>query len=153
MKIKHFFVPVLDVNEIIPFHVKVEKEQLTEIFAQFDEAKRELSKFIDLLEKNFGESIYYMGMDIICEKSYERFMFANGGFLEVLVEAPLAINAHFVNDKRAKKFAEAIKKTFKKILPESPTKQIFIDSIEAQNERDTSLSVNKWNKLKEIRGC
>jgi len=151
MKIKHYFVPVLDVNEILPFQVEISKEDLTEIFEEFDEAKKKLSKFIDSLERVYKEPVYYMGMDVIGEKSYERFMFKKGGFLEILVEPPIAVNAHFVDERRAKKFAVALKKTLQKVLPQSPTKKIFIDSIQVQNEKDTSLTVKKWNKIKDIR--
>lgn len=150
MKTKHVFVPALDVGEILPFAVKKTKNVKNDLETQ-EQAKKELVRFIDKLEKNFAESIYYMGMDIIGEKAYERFLFHKGGFLEIMVEEPAAINAHFIDQKRAKKFMLALQKTIKQMILKSEMAESLIKSIEVQNEQDTSLSVEKWNIMKKIR--
>ncbi|MEK6822972.1 MAG: hypothetical protein AABY13_04015 [Nanoarchaeota archaeon] len=151
MKTKHVFVPALDVGELLPFAVK-ETATLEESFAEQDRAKKELVKFIDKLEKNLKQKIFYLGFDVIGEKSYERFIFDKGGFLEVMVESPLALNAHFVHDDQAKKFEKALKTTLASVLPKGPASRIFIDSIELQDQEDTSLTVQKWNTMKDMRG-
>ena len=150
MNTKHIFVSVLDVAENLPFDVKQEKN-LAKNFENQEKARKELSKFIDLLQKNLKEDISYLGMDVIGEKSYERFMFKGSGFLEIMVEAPIALTAHFPNKRRAKKFCLALKKTMKKTLPKGPESQMFIDSIEVQDENDTSLTVKEWHKIQNIR--
>lgn len=149
MKKSHIFVPLLDVQEILPFALGKE-EILNEGVGEEDRAKKELLKFIEKLEKNFGEDIYYIGMDIIGEKSYERFILKKGGFLEVMIEKPLALNAHFINKRRAKKFLDSLKKSLKTI---SKNKNInfLLDSLQVQTEEDTSLSVERWNIMKSIR--
>jgi len=147
---KHIFIAALDINEQLPFVIKKTKN-LQESFKEQDRAKKELEKFINSLEKNFKEEISYLGMDVIGEKSYERFMFKKSGFLEIMVEAPVALNAHFPNTKRAKEFCMALKTTMKKILPKGPQTQMFLDSIEVQDEKDQSLTVDDWNKIKNIR--
>jgi|SRR3989344_3673301 len=150
MNTNHIFVSALDINELLPF-VICKTKSLQENFKEQDRSKKELLRFIKELEKNFKEELSYLGMDIIGEKSYERFMFKKNGFLEVMVEAPVALNAHFPEKKRAEQFCKALKKTLTKILPKARGKEMFIDSIEVQDENDTSLKVDDWHKMQEIR--
>ena len=150
MKIRHIFIPALDVGEILPFTVRKTKT-LKESIEEQERAKKELIKFIDMLEKNYKESIYYMGMDIIEAKSYERFIFEKGGFFEVMIEAPLAMNAHFVNKDRANKFRFALKKTLKEVMKKDKMSDIFINSIEINSEQDQSLTYEEWGKIKRIK--
>jgi hypothetical protein len=150
MKTKHIFVPVLDVGEVLPFVIRKTKT-LKDSMEEQERAKKELVKFIDKLEKNFKESIYYMGMDIIAGKSYERFIFQKGGFFEIMVESPLAMNAHFVHEKRANNFSKSLKKTLRQIIPRNEIVNMFINSIEVQTEQDQGLTYEKWDKMKKIR--
>jgi hypothetical protein len=150
MKTKHLFVPLLDVGEVLPFAVR-KTETLQESFTEQDRAKQALVKFVDQLERKLKQKVYYMGLDVIGEKAYERFIFDKGGFLEVMVESPVALNAHFVHELQAKAFAKALKLALTGALPKSPTSQLLIDSVEVQNQDDTSLTVEKWHKLKDIR--
>jgi hypothetical protein len=150
MKQKHIFISVLDISELFPFSIK-EKKKLQENFEEQERAKKELNKFIKALETAFKEDIFYVGFDVIGEKSYERFMFKGSGFLEFMVEAPVAMNAHFPDSKRAKSFCIALKKVLKKSLPKGPQTDIFVESIEVQDEKDDSLKVKDWNKIKDIR--
>ena len=148
MNTKHIFITALDINEQLPFTVKKTKK-LQETFKEQDRARKELNKFIKILEKTFKEDISYLGMDVIGEKSYERFMFKKSGFLEVMVEPPVALTAHFPSKPRAKKFHQALKNTMKKTI-KGPQKDLFVDSIEMNDEQDQSLTVDDWKKLKEI---
>lgn len=150
MKVRHFFVPVLDTAELLPFAIKP-NHNLLESFKQQDEAHKKLAKFIDMLQRAFHEPIWYMGFDIIGEKFYERFIFENGGFFEVMMEAPLAMNAHFVHTKRADKFAIALQKVFTKMLPKTPIAAMFIDSIKASAAEEYEFKVQTWEKLKGLK--
>ena len=150
MKTKHIFVPALDVGELLPFVVRKTKT-LSENIKEQERAKSELVKFIDLLEKNFKEPIYYMGMDIIESKNYERFIFDKGGFFEIMNESPLAMNAHFVHEKQANKFCNALKKTMSKAINKGPISEIFVNSIEVNNETDQTLTFEKWDKMKNLK--
>lgn len=152
MKTKHLSVPAVDVAEMFPFAVRKTKS-LQESFSEQDRAKQELVRFIERLEKTLKQKIYYMGFDVIAEKSYERFIFDKGGFLEVMTESPVALNAHFVHEQQAKKFAAALKKTLQSILPKEARTQLLIDSIEIQDQDDASLTVDSWHKMKSIRGA
>ena len=150
MKTKHIFVPVLDIEEMLPFVIK-SKGKLQEKIKEQETARAELTKFIDQLEKNYKESIYYMGMDIIESKTYERFIFEKGGFFEIMIEAPLSMNAHFIDEKKAKSFCLALKKTLKSVLKNNPMAKMFINSIEVQDESDQGLTYEKWDRMKGIR--
>jgi hypothetical protein len=152
MNIKHIFISALDIDEQLPFAVNKKKyKSLQENFKDQEQASKKLNLFVSSLEKMFKEKIYYIGMDVIGEKSYERFMFNNSGFFEVMVEPPIAMNAHFPDQKRAKHFCNALKKTISKLLPPTPQRDMFIDSIEVNDEKDTSLTVEGWKKIKKIR--
>jgi len=48
------------------------------------------------------------GMDVVDEKNYERFIFEKGGFMEIMVEAPLVISAHFVHMDQARFFRTSL---------------------------------------------
>ncbi len=150
MKTKHIFVPALDVGELLPFVIKKTKN-LQESIKEQERARNELVKFIDNLEKNYREPIYYIGMDIIEAKSYERFIFEKGGFFEIMTESPMAMNAHFAHDNQAKKFCEALKKTIKQIMKKDKMSEMFINSIEINNEQDQSLTFEKWDRMKSIK--
>ncbi len=150
MKTKHIFVAVLDVNEICPFSVSPTKN-IEQGLKEQQKSQQELIKFIELLEKNFGQNIFYMGMDIIEAKYYERYMFDKNGFLEVLMDKPVAINAHFTEEKLAEKFKKALQETLLKVLPETPISKMFVDSIEVQSQKEQSLTYDTWTKLKDIR--
>lgn len=149
MKLKHIFISVLDINELLPFAVKKAKSLQESMKAQ-ENSKKELNSFISKLEKNLKEEICYIGMDVIGEKSYERFMLGSG-FFEIMIEAPMAMNAHFPDRKKADRFCKALKKTLDEMLPEGSAKAIFLESIEVQDEHDTSLTVEDWHKIREIR--
>ena len=150
MKTKHIFVPALDVGELLPFAVKQTRD-IRKSLEEQEKSRKELVNFIDKLEKNWKENIYYIGMDIIGEKSYERFIFPKGGFFEIMVEEPIALNAHFVDQKRAEKFLQSLKKTLQQILPKNSLSKLFIESIQIQDEHDSSLSVEQWHRMQEIR--
>lgn len=142
MKTKHVFVSVLDVAEIVPFCIKDPKE--------IDGPMVELAKFIDALQKNYGKGIYHLGLDIIGERYLQRFLFEGEGFLEIMVEAPAAILAHFVHKAEANSFVEALKKTLKIILPKGTASELMINNIEVQKEEE-ALTHEKWKKIKDIR--
>lgn len=150
MKTKHIFVAAVDVGDLLPFAIK-QKESLQKDIKEQERAREQLVRFIEILEKQYQESIFYMGMDIIEAKSYERFIFENGGFFEIMSQVPLAMNAHFVDQNSAERFCSALKQTLNSILKDDRVSKMFIDSIEVQNEKDQSLTYERWNKMKDIK--
>ena len=150
MKTKHIFVPALDVSELLPFTVK-KTVKLNDTLKEQERARKELEKFIEKLQKNYKEAIWYMGMDVIMGKVYERFIFDKGGFFEIMTGNPIAMNAHFVHDNQAKKFKESLKKTLKQIMPNSEVSELFIDSIDIGSEEEENINYETWTNLKDIR--
>ncbi len=140
MKVKHSFVSLLDLAEVLPFTVSPGEKEPRD---------KELFDFVDQIAKEFGEEIYYMGNDIIEDKFYERFLFEHGGFLEIMVQAPVAIIAHFVERARAFKFARALKRAILSI--DKPEAKILADSIEVSSENEQALDYQTWSKLKKVR--
>lgn len=150
MRTKHIFVAALDAGEILPFTIK-KMRTLQEGITEQERALTELEKFISLLEKKFRQKIFYMGMDVIQEKTYERFIFEKGGFFEIMMEAPLALNAHFIAKKSADRFCTALKVALRELLPLSPISEMFLESIKVEDENSQSLTYEAWNTMKEVR--
>ena len=149
MRTKHVFVSVLDIAEILPFCISEQKDVRKAITEQ-ERCMKELDKFVTSLEKNYKEGVFSIGFDIIGEKYLQRFIFEEEGFLELMIQAPVAIAAHFVHEKKAEKFVGALRKTLREILPKSAAKELMIENIEVQKE-DEVLTHEKWQKLKKIR--
>ena len=152
MVLKHYFVPLLDVSEKIPFNVSICGVAKRDMAYQ-ENSRIELNKFVKILERALGEKLVYIGMDVIGEKYYERFLFEKGGFFEIMMESPLAMNAHFTNPRKANKFALALKKSLSRVLPKKdPVCRMLLENIKANSEdHDDALTVNKWEKIKRVR--
>ncbi|MBD3203871.1 hypothetical protein GF327_06230 [Candidatus Woesearchaeota archaeon] len=144
-------VSVLDVNELLSFA----KDRVKSLEEEIKEEKRvedELKEFIDEVEKHSGHEIHFIGHEKRFGKHLVRFLFEKGGLLEVIVEKPVAMNAHFLDKKDAKKFVKGLKKALDKKIPDHPVKDMFIDSIRVEDGfREDILTVNKWAKIHKIR--
>lgn len=137
----------VDVNELLTFA----KNEFKELEEQIKEEKRvedELKVFIEKIERFSGHSIHHIGKERREGNLLIRFLFTGGGLLEVMGDKPLTMNAHFVNEKSAKKFAEGLKKALNKELPDHPVKDMIIQSIDIQDGfKDPGLTYDKWNKM------
>lgn len=155
MKTKHCYVVLVDLPEALPFEIKLISAKPGEI-AKADiktaNAEKELFNFISKLEKNFKEEFSFIGEDIIGEKFYKRFLFPKSGFMEIMYQAPVAIVAHFLDTKRAKNFASALKKVIDQTIVDEKIKMILKNMIEVNTEKEEALTYEKWSKMKKIRG-
>ena len=142
-------VSVVDVEQLLPF-VKQETHSVSDEIKEENRVKEELQKFIEILKKHAGEQIYYIGEEKKFGKHLERFLFQKGGFLEVVLEQPVAINAHFIEKKMAMKFCKGLKKAAYLILPESEVKKLFIDSIMVSKPTEEALTYDKWDLMHSI---
>jgi len=147
---QYWFVPVLDAAEIIPFAIRKAKN-VKESFALQDQSRDSLAKFIPALEKAFGGKIISIGSDVIGEKFYERYLFDKDGFLEIMMEAPLAMNAHFVDEKCAKRFAAALKKALSGMLPKNQMSKMLVENIQPSSAAESELKVETWDKIKGLK--
>ncbi|MFH1641429.1 MAG: hypothetical protein ABIC04_00860 [Nanoarchaeota archaeon] len=142
MRLKHVFIPVLDVCNLLPFTLKATDDQ--------QPAKNELMEFVKKLENNYEETIYHIEKDIIKTENYEKFIFENGGFMEIMIEAPVVMTAHFSDMKKAKKYKNALIKTLKMIIPHNQLTTMFMNSIEIKHKSSDDLNIEKWTKIKQV---
>lgn len=150
MKSKHSYVVLIDLPEVLPFETK-RKKGIKEILEMGEEDIKKVFEFVVLLEKEFGEEISFIGEDVIAEKFYRRFLFPNGGFMEIMTEPPAAIVAHFIEIRRARKFAEALKRVLNKVVKEKTIRDILKKSVEVSSEKEDVLTYKKWTEMKSIR--
>ena len=146
----HCFVSALDVAEQLPFSFVTEKD-LRKGLELKKKATDELEKFILALRTNMGEQIYHLGKDTINKRSLHRFMFEGPGFMEILLDAPVAINGHFQSRKRAQTFLAALKKTIRGIIPSGPRLEMFLSSIEIEDEHHVPLQIESLEKIHDLR--
>ena len=60
LKVKHYYVNILDAPELFPFTIRLEKDLSVSLKKQ-DRARQELDKFINKLSKDFKEPIWSSG--------------------------------------------------------------------------------------------
>jgi hypothetical protein len=149
-KIEHKVVSFVDVNDILKFT----KKECRDLDSQIKEEKRvedELKKFIGDVQKHSGHMIHHIGNDKKSELFLVRFLFKDGGFLEVVGEKPLSLNAHFISKKEAEKFAEGLKKTLNQYMPDTTIKSMVVDSVQVTDgKQEDMITLEKWSKMHKI---
>jgi hypothetical protein len=154
LKSKHSYVVLIDLPESLPFTIKkdlTKPDEIKEVDGESKRSEKELLIFLTRLEKNFKEQISFIGEDIIAEKLYKRFLFPKSGFMEIMYQAPVSIIVHFIDMKRAKNFASALKKTLSQTVRDEKVKNILVNMVEVNTEKEEALTYNKWSKMKDIR--
>ena len=148
MKKKTACVSLLDIGEALPFsHTIDENDLLTDDGATL----RPLERFIAELEKHFREEIIGVGEDIIGEKFYYRYLFKSNGFLELMLQPPVALVAHFGEQTKAKRFSAALTKTIDATIKDKKTAEILKNVIEISAERREALSYKSWSQMRKVR--
>lgn len=145
MRLEHYYVNLVDLPEVLPFTVPGDGMDASE-HEKIDEA---LFRFMDSLEE--FDTIHYIGQDNIEGKFYQRFLFREGGFIEVMMKAPSAVIAHFAKEERAQKFAQALQEAVVEHATEERAASLLSNDIAVSREEEGSLSYEKWSKLKNIR--
>jgi len=149
-KIQYKVVDLVDVNELLSF-AKRESKELEEEIKEEQRVEKELKAFIAEIEKCSGQKMHHIGHEKKYGAHLIRFLLHNGGFVEVMVEKPLAIKGHFLSEKTAKEFASALKKVLNRTLPDSPVKSMFIDSVKVLDGwKDEVLTFGKWSQMHKI---
>jgi len=151
MKIKHCCVSVLDVPEVLPFGFESEAEGgVRDLLDYNDHSDEVLSHFMSDLERELGEGVYTLGMDVVGDKFYRRFLFEKGGFAEVAVERPCAVVAHFISLERGHSFAEALSKVIGKYV-KGEIGDLLIGDIQVSFQEESELSNYKLAELRKLR--
>src|SRR3989338_831504 len=148
---KHAFVSLLDACELLPFAPK-EVHNLQGRMSEHQRQREELTRFIVVLQRRFGEKIYHLGSEIIEGKTYQEFMFHGSGFLEVSQLAPVVINAHFHDKMRARKFQAALKSSIRHIVQPSRELELLLKSIDVKDEHEPGIQFQTWGAISKVRG-
>lgn len=148
-RIKYINVPLVDVEGMLPFN-KRPVEDISDEAKEDERLKKEIGDFMREIQKKMHEPVCYIGEEKKYGKHLERFMFSAEGFVEIMVEAPLTINAHFTHMSMAKRYAKALKGVLAKKLPNSKIKEMFIDSISIDDSEREPLTYEKWDKMHHV---
>jgi len=103
-----------------------------------------------ILQKHLRKPIKYIGEEKSYGKHLERYLFYHGGFMELILEPPLVLKAHFLDKHRAQRFERALKKTFDEIIPDSQLKEIFLEGIAIEEAEEDPIPMQKWAKMHHI---
>ncbi len=145
-KVVHF----VDVNELLGC-AKKEFSELDQQIKEEERVEKELREFIKHVEKHSGHKIHHIGNSKDFGVFMVKFLFKKGGFMEVIGERPLTLKAHFINKKDADMFAKGLKKALHNLLPETPVKDMVIDSIAVEDGfKEEQISVGKWKKMNKL---
>lgn len=149
MEIRHYCVSLLDVPEVLPFGFE-KNENVLDMFDKIDFAEGKLLEFMSDLEKEFKENIYRLGQDMIGGKLYKRYMFKKDGFLEIAMEKPSAIIAHFITKERGRRFAESLARVIPKYV-KGEIADLMINDISVTFQEKEELNHYKLAELRKLR--
>ena len=94
--------------------LSIKPESKEQVFSNFDNVIGKMERFLRILERKFGQVIWYIGTDIMENQVTERFLFDKSGFMEIILKKHTSLKAFFPQKKHAEKFAKALRKTLKK---------------------------------------
>lgn len=132
VKVDYKIVSFIDVHNLLPFG----KKQYQTSMMQFQEEARiekEVQVFISGIARRSKLKIQFIGHEKNKDNHALKFIIEQGGFLEIFIDRPLSINAHFVSEDNAKKFADGLKESLKIHVPEHPVKDLMIDQIRIED--------------------
>ena len=150
MKENYKVISLVDVNQLLSF-AKNEFNNIEEQIREEKRVEKELKEFVSDIERFSGHRIHFIGHEKRYGKHLIRFLLKDGGFLEVMVEKPLAINGHFISRRAAERFVNGLKKVLYYRLPESPIKNLVINSIKVEDGlKEEILTFEKWGQMHNI---
>jgi len=107
LRLRHFCLAFIDTKSLLPF-VKYNLDSKGKLKSSLIN-KAEIERFINILQKQFKERIIFTEAT---SDSY-RFLFEKSGFIEIQLDSPIVINAHFSSSSRTKHFKLAFLNTIK----------------------------------------
>lgn len=156
MQAKHSWVSLVDLPEAFTFTVAMSEDAtFQEQMSAQEKAEKALFDFMDEISKEFKEEIYFLGQDVIGEKFFYRFQCEKQGFIEVMNQAPSSLIGHFLDDKKAQKFKDALIKSLPKGIRKDRASliQMLYDNIELSqyNKESSGFKVDTHTKMARIR--
>ncbi|MEM3405942.1 MAG: hypothetical protein QW117_03165 [Candidatus Pacearchaeota archaeon] len=143
LRLRHICLAYIDTNMQLPF-VSEDKNK-----KQILINKKEIEKFISLLENHFKEKIILVEET---QNSY-RFLFYKEGFMEIQFDYPLIINIHFSSSRRTRSFKKAFLETIKTLYGIEKMKKIeksIIITKESASIISAIRNISRERKLKKL---
>ncbi len=145
-----YAINVLDTNDLMPFS-KPEGFEPSEDFQLRDAVLARTTEFTTTLAKKFSCRLISIGEETQAGRHVLRYVFSGKeGLLELIIDRPAVLNAYFVKRKDAVAFLHALRATLARELPESPVKQLFIDSIHITKGLDEKITHETHHKMRAI---
>ncbi|NJL44301.1 MAG: hypothetical protein HC945_03245 [Nitrosarchaeum sp.] len=138
-------VSLIDVNELLPFVKRIQDTEEANL-REDEKLRDELHKFFTILKKHYHKPLHHIGEEKRFGKHLERYLIDKGGFIEIMVEAPLHLSAHFAKKGNAEDFCKALKETLQETVPASPCRQMFIDSVRVSRPRKV-ITYHKYDRI------
>ena len=131
-KVDYKIVSFVDVHNLLPFG---KKQYQTSMMKFRDEARieKEIQVFMSGISRRSKLKIQFIGHEKSNDDHILRFIIEQGGYVEIFVDRPLSINAHFVSQDRASLFVNALKEELNIHMPEHPVKELMIQEIRTQD--------------------
>ena len=150
LRLRHYCVAIIDVNAELPFVETITSHTGKTMQTSLKVKREKIVEFINLLSKNLGEKIIYAEQ----LGNYYRFVFEKGGFLELQIDIPLILNAHFSSGRKSRRFYKALKLSLIKLLKDKGKKDIemIMKNIYITSETSSIFSsLRSMNRAKKLR--
>jgi len=92
-------------SKVLPFVEKIEN------YKDVEDVNNKVQKFVSFIEKKF-DTIWYIGADYFDNDLIERFMFHNGGFMEISLDGILKV---YLYEDKIDKFKKALRYAVEKM--------------------------------------
>jgi len=138
-------VSFVDVHNLLPFGKKQYQTSMMK-FKEEARIEKEILVFMAGLGRRSKLKIHFIGHEKNNEDHTLRFIIEQGGYIEIYIDRPLSLNAHFISQDRAELFLKALKESLNIHIPEHPVKQLMINEIKIQNGFvNPPVSKGTWN--------
>ena len=139
LRLRHFCVAILDVNLQLPFFVDGKAGKTTD--------KEKLDKFIKLLSEKMGEKIIY----VETTENWLRFVFEKSGFLELQIDVPAVLSAHFSSRRKANHFRTALEAAIQESMKSREAKEL-LEQIRISSESVSIIAaIRSMARLRRLR--
>ena len=131
-KVDYRVVSFVDIHNLLPFGKKSYQTSMMK-FKEEARIEKEIMVFVSGISRRSKLKIQFIGHEKDEEDHTLRFIIEQGGYIEIFIDRPFSLTAHFVSEDRAKIFAEALKEALQVHMPEHPVKNLMIQQIRIED--------------------
>jgi hypothetical protein len=131
-KVDYRIVTFVDVHNLLPFGKKQYQTPLMK-FKEEARIEKEVLVFASGIGRRAKLKIHFIGHEKDEDDHTLRFIIEQGGYIEMHIDRPLSMNAHFISQDRAELFATALKESLRIHIPEHPVKELMIKEIKIED--------------------